>query len=113
VTTYPFTDAGVAMALRALGSTEPQVAANLYALGYRGVRGSNSHSPEAHYLTDVIDGADWAEVYCGTDGTYAVVTCRDRQEFSVVADLPTPVVVYIERFDFGWHPELIEEESHA
>lgn len=110
--TYPFTDAGVAAALQALGTTENEVAANLYAFGYRGVQGSESQSPEALYLVDSIPGAARAEIVVddrGVGEAYAILTGPDYEE--AAADLPLPVRTFTVRFDEGKYPDLIEETS--
>lgn len=106
--TYPFTDDGVAAAIAALGTTENAVATNLYALGFRGERGSESRDPVARYLVASINDAAYAEVIVelGENGErYAIVTGAGG---SRMADLPPHVVTLVLRFDDGKHPDLEE-----
>lgn len=106
---YPFSDAGVAAALQALGATENEVAANLYAFGFRGVQGSESQSPEARYLVDSIPGAAHVEVCIEVGGdseAWAIVSGPDHED--AAADLPPPVRTFSLRFDDGKYPDLIK-----
>lgn len=111
---YPFTDAGVAEAIAALGTTENAVATNLFALGFRGIQGSESQDPLGRYLVASIKDAAHVEVIVEVGvraEAYAVVSTPNRED--VAADLPPHVVTFVLRFDDGKHPELIEEPSHA
>jgi hypothetical protein len=116
---FEFTDKGVEQALRALGRTSNEVAANLSALGFRGCRNNESNCPVANYLLAVMDGIRSVGVYTNdVEGEYDEHYRDGYVDLSAWAggyplqvDLPEPVVLFVIGFDDDKYPDLIEEAS--
>lgn len=115
---YPFTSAGARSALRALGRTANEVAANLLALGFRGARADCDDCPLAHYLTAVFPqahtvrvGGDEVHLYVGSGATAVdVIVAHTRGTKAFLARYDNVLVSdYPELERAG----LIEEGSHA
>ena len=109
---YPYSDLGVEQALAALGTTESAVATNLFALGFRGQRGSESQDPLARYLVASVKDATSVEVIVELGknaGQYAIVSRPNHKD--VCADLPEHVTTFVLLFDDGKYPDLIEEAA--
>lgn len=113
--TYPLTVEGVERALAELdkGGSE-DVAIRLQELGIRGVRGNDCGCPVANYLARAVAYAETVTV--SGDSVYVTGTDYEdiegfRQPWDVMfhATLPDSVSAFVEDFDQGIYPELIEE----
>jgi hypothetical protein len=113
--TYPLTVEGVEQALAELdkGGSEG-VAIRLQELGIRGARGNECGCPVANYLTRAVASAETVTV--SGDSVYVTGTDYEdiegfRQPWEVLfhTTLPDAVSAFVEDFDQGIYPELIEE----
>lgn len=103
---YPFSDAGVEQAVKALGDSPDAVATTLLALGFQGCKGSASNCPIANYVLAVVEGAETAHVgWAYDDSLYIRVT---RQAFPSVADAEgfPAASRFVDLFDQGDYPDL-------
>jgi hypothetical protein len=111
---YPFTEAGLTQALRALGKSENEVAANLSALGFRGNPGSECACPVANYLLAAVEEVSDAGVYLDAEDAHADVWTRSTAEtarVSATTELPLPVIRFVNLFDRREYPDLIKGEA--
>lgn len=112
--TYAFSDDGLRQALVALGDSPEAVGRTLQAMGLRGRRHLCRVCPVAKYLLLVIEGADDIGVH-----DYKAFAFRTVVEYTDVAsevastELPVVVQAFVEDFDDGRFPDLIEGEARA
>lgn len=104
--TYDFSAAGLKDAIDALGTTPNAVAANLLAMGFKGVIDDCVRCPVARYVEASIVGATSAVV----EIEHAHVDNAANE--IVAAVLPKPVKEFVELFDLHRYENLIEV-SHA
>lgn len=107
---------GVSRALAELdkGGSE-DVAARLTELGVVGQKDNDCACPVAVYLGRVLPDAEYVQV--GGGHAYITGIVRDDLGFSwpvvVHADLPDSITAFVEDFDGGIYPELIESTEEA
>jgi hypothetical protein len=116
VITYSLSEEGVTAALTALGNDPDLIAETLRAAGCKGIRDDESYCPVAIYVRRVLLGAD--EVYAWQGGVWVGWSWMDEngldQEPAHFDWRPSPAfAAFIEMFDAGIYPELIEEASNA
>ncbi len=93
-------------ALAELGDTADGIAETFTARGIKGVPGFAACRPIANYLT----GAGFEDVEVDPSYLYAYLPDHGSQH---VTKVPEGVVEFIERFDDGDWPELIDEPEVA
>lgn len=114
--TYPLTPVGVSEALNALdkGGSE-DVARRLTELGIQGQRDNDCACPIGVYLMRVLPDAEYVQV--GGGHAYITGIVRDDLGFSwpvvLHVDLPDSITAFVEDFDGGIYPELIESTEEA
>ena len=117
--TYPLTAEGVEQALAELdkGGSE-DVAIRLQELGITGLRDSDCACPIANYLLRVLPGLD--EATASGDSAYLKGTeYEDLHGFQQPWDVrfhvtfPDAVSAFVEDFDAGIYPELIEKTEEV
>jgi hypothetical protein len=92
--------------LQALGTTAQQVADTLDAEGIKGARMRASACPIANYLRDIYPDA----TTCLVSPLRATVSVSNsRKETGDSVRLPQAITDFINRFDMGKYPNLIEE----
>lgn len=113
--TYPLTPEGVTEALGALdkGGSE-DVAHRLAELGVTGQLDNDCACPIAAYLLKVLPGVEYVQV----GGSEAFIRGEVREDVGAGyiqpwdvtfnADLPDALAAFVEDFDQGMYPELIE-----
>lgn len=113
MTTYPFTEEGVAQALQALGATPNMVAEYLSREALAGKPKDDCGCPVALYLQAVIEEHPRAGIY-HDDHWFACVWSRDRtNNVEMEVDLPAAVRDFVLAFDRSEYPDLIEEEPRV
>lgn len=117
--TYDLSPAGVAAALADLdkGGSE-DVAIRLQELGIRGDKDNDCDCPVARYLIAVVPGIESATVGAETAFVTGIVSRVieghvESDSLRYVAHLPESVSAFVEDFDAGCYPELIEENQSA
>lgn len=118
--TYPLTTEGVEQALAALdkGGSE-DVAMRLAELGIVGVRDNECGCPVAAYLSRTVDGVEGIQV--GGDSAYLTGVVREvldggfiqSYDVRIHVDLSAAVSAFVEDFDQGIYPELIQSAEEA
>lgn len=109
--TYPLTANGVEMAIADLPGASEDIAECLEGLGIRGVLDNACGCPLAVYFQRVLSGASYIQV----DGTDMFIRGTDIDELGIAwpyeghPDLPSGMTAFVEDFDQGIYPELIEE----
>jgi hypothetical protein len=96
---------GVESALRDLGETADDVAQTLIERGVRGIQGKADCCPVANYLRGAVPGLS-PEIL--NDDDYTLVS-SDQVSLYV----PLAVHVFVEEFDQGVYPLLVEERAGA
>lgn len=91
--------------LCALGETTEEVAGALRVKGMTGLRGFGDSCPVFHYLATELPDLDIRHV-----DVYAVWRDPDTGN-ELQALLPDPVVDFVDEFDSGQHPDLVEVAS--
>jgi hypothetical protein len=112
--TFPLTPDGVTAALTALGNDPEHIRQTLSAGGFKGVRDDEDSCVVATYLRAVLPPVE--DVYVWQGGAWVEWTIpdpngldTDRQHFDWH---PTPsFAAFIEHFDKGEYPDLIEESE--
>lgn len=115
--TYPLTVEGVEQALAALdkGGSE-DVAIRLQELGFRGAPDCEGACPVAQYLLTVVPGLDYALVEASDVFYQGGGIDEDGFYWSTVpwhTTLPDAVSAFVEDFDQGIYPELIEKTEEV
>lgn len=117
--TYPLTPEGVSEALNALdkGGSE-DVAQRLTELGITGQRGVECGCPIASYLGRVLPYVE--HVAIGSDSAYICGTAyvdlggfQQPYDVTLHANLPDSVSAFVDDFDQGIYPELIESTEEV
>ena len=96
---------GVWEALIALGDEDQKVAAVLRSKGIKGRKNEACACPIANYLAEIFGEMSTPEV---EESTVKFLGWGDDH-----MQLPDAVQDFVESFDLGWFPELIEEASNA
>lgn len=114
---YPYTDEGLSDCMTALGSTADAVATVLRGWNFTGWRGSCSTCPVASYINASVDLPPGAAVHVyqdlGSETQPHVTAGRPGHPNDVSAIGPRAVGDFINAFDAGCYPDLIEGERHA
>ena len=97
---------GVWEALIALGDEDQKIAAVLRAKGIKGRKNEACACPIANYLAGIFGEMSTPAV---EETTVKLLGWDDRMHMQ----LPDAVQDFVESFDLGWFPELIEEASNA
>lgn len=109
--TYPYTDAGVAEAIAALGTTPNAVAESLSREALVGKPRDDCGCPVALYLQAVIEEHPRAGIY-HDDHWFACVWSKGRgRNAELTVNLPDAVRDFVLAFDRGEYPDLIEETA--
>jgi hypothetical protein len=116
--TYPLSEEGVSAALNALPPLSEDIAIRLDELGIKGQRGQDCACPVVNYLARVLPDAEEITVGHGTAFIKGVVR-QDIDGFYDSWDVRLHVAFgggitdFVEDFDGGLYPDLIEEDSNA
>lgn len=115
---HPLTDDGVREALKELdkGGSE-DVAIRLAELGIKGQRDTDCGCPVAVYLNRVLPDVEYA--FVGSEAAFITGVVREEVDGGFInswdvrlhATLPDSVSAFVEDFDAGCYPELVEEVS--
>jgi hypothetical protein len=110
--TFPLTVAGVRAALRTLDFESEEIAEKLKAAGIKGTPMDECSCALAAYVRLAVPDADWVQVeaeYVRVEGRTVGVYGLDGEPFRESFRLPDGAQDFIEAFDRGEYPDLIEE----
>jgi hypothetical protein len=104
--------------LKALGTTPEAVAMNLLGMGFHGKPEECESCPVAHYVLASIEGVrqidsnqTWVRI-ADVPGAFEPGDWRVlKPENTILADTPSPVRHFIQRFDSGQFEELNERKE--